>query len=74
KEIYFNSISYNKGDLILNFVCFDYDKFLLFQNSLKENLKDIALITNIQSNKKIITIDEENQIELIDNTIEIKIK
>ncbi|MEM3394042.1 MAG: hypothetical protein QXY79_03245 [Candidatus Methanomethylicia archaeon] len=74
KEIYFNSISYNNGVFFLKFVCFNYDQALAFQNSLKESLKDVAIISNIQSNKRIITIDNENQTEIIDNTIEIKVK
>ncbi len=74
KEIYFNSISYNNNTFTLKFVCFNYDQALNFQNSLKENLKDIATISNVQSNKKIITIDNENKTEIIDNTIEINIK
>ena len=74
KEIYFNSISYNKGVFVLNFTCFNYDSVLKFQNALKENLQDIAIISNVQSNKKAITVDNENQVELIDSTIEIQIK
>mgnify|MGYP001098706076 FL=1 len=74
KEIYFNSISYNKGIFVLNFTCFNYDSVLKFQNALKENLKDIATISNVQSNKKIITVDNENQVELIDNAVEIQMK
>ncbi len=74
KEIYFNSISYNNGVFFLKFVCFNYDQALAFQNSLKASLKDVAIISNIQSNKRIITIDNENQTEIIDNTIEIKVK
>jgi hypothetical protein len=74
KEIYFNSISYNKGFFVLNFTCFNYDNVLKFQNALKENLQDIATISNVQSNKKAITVDNENQVELIDSTIEIQMK
>jgi hypothetical protein len=74
KEIYFNSISYNKGIFVLNFTCFNYDSVLNFQNALKENLQDIATISNVQSNKKAITVDNENQVELIDSTIEIQMK
>ena len=74
KEIYFNSISYNKGIFVLNFTCFNYDSVLKFQNALKENLQDIATISNVQSNKKVITVDNENQVELIDGTIEIQMK
>jgi hypothetical protein len=74
KEIYFNSISYNKGVFVLNFTCFNYDSVLKFQNALKENLQDIATISNVQSNKKAITVDNENQVELIDSTIEIQMK
>jgi hypothetical protein len=74
KEIYFNSISYNKGVFVLNFTCFNYDSVLKFQNALKENLRDIATISNVQSNKKVITVDNENQVELIDITIEIQMK
>jgi hypothetical protein len=74
KEIYFNSISYNKGVFVLNFTCFNYDSVLKFQNALKENLQDIATISNVQSNKKVITVDNENQVELINSIIEIQMK
>ena len=58
----------------MNFTCFNYDSVLKFQNALKENLQDIATISNVQSNKKVITVDNENQVELIDGTIEIQMK
>jgi hypothetical protein len=74
KEIYFNSISYNKGVFVLNFTCFNYDSVLKFQNALKENLQDIATISNVQSNKKVITVDNENQVELINSIIEVQMK
>jgi len=74
REIYFNSIYYNKGIFVLDFTCFNYDSVLKFKNALKENLQDIATISNVQSNKKVITMDNENQVELINSIIEIQMK